>query len=247
MLEHATPETAPQRDSSETLKTQFDRGVRNFSLLFTRWMDTNEWSHPVIVNLAACCLELPGNKGWLHSSQISGLRHGALRSPGPRAFMAMERLNFYLHRYATQKLLIPGTSSSNFYTQPYVITEDGSPPPLGWWLEVFCGARLPKDIDLTAHFFSQAQAEAISSNWGKLIRRLLIDASRDIFEELDRIVRMHYPVREPERVERLIAVLQNRGSWDPEQLQMELPALTALTAELGGPADEAALLKAIAD
>ena len=244
----AAPTTDPSThsiDPTATLRDQFESGVRVFSCLFTKWMDTNAWSHPVMVQLAAGCLELPGGKGWLHSSQISGLRHGKLSSPGPRTFMAIERLNFYLHRYATERRLLPGSSSSTFYSEPYVITEDGAPPPLGWWMEVFCGARIPRDIDISTRFYTTEHAHTASSNWAKLIRRLLIDSGHDIIDELDRIVRLHYPVREPERVERLVAVIQSRSQWNPDELQQELPAITALTAALGGPANEEALLKAI--
>ena len=60
----------------------YAKGRRTFSLLFSRWMDTNEWSH-------ACM----GGVRWLHSSQISGLRHNGLENPGPRTFIALERLN----------------------------------------------------------------------------------------------------------------------------------------------------------
>lgn len=242
MLEHATPDRVLDEDPSGTLRDQFTIGVRNFSLLFTRWMDTNGWSHPVMVNLAACCLELPGNKGWLHSSQISGLRHGKLLSPGPRTFMAIERLNYYVHRYATTKKLLPGTSSSNFYADPFVITENGAPPPLGWWVEVFCGARVPTDIDIATRFFTEAQAEGISMNWGRLVRRLLMGQGLDIVDDLDRVIRSHYPVREPERVARLLDVIHGRVQWTPEQLLMELPAVSALTAAIGGPEDEQKLL-----
>lgn len=245
MLEHATPDLASELDPVETLKDQFDNGVRNFSVLFTRWMDTNGWSHPVMVNLAAACLDLPDNKGWLHSSQISGLRHGKLLSPGPRSFMAIERLNFFLHRYATKKLLLPNTSSSNFYSEPFVITEDGNPPPIGWWVEVFCGARIPRDIDIAARFFTEDQASAISANWAKLVRRLLIEAGLDIVDELGRLVRTHYPVREPDRVSVLKDVIQSRARWSSDQLLMELPAIAAFTAALGGPADEQELLRSL--
>ena len=228
-----------------TIRDQFERGVLDFSFLFTKWMDTNAWSHPVMVQLAAGCLQLPGGKGWLHSSQISGLRHGKLLSPGPRTFMAIERLNFYLHRYATEKLLLPGSSSSNFYSDPYVITEDGAPPELGWWMEVFCGARVPSDVDVTTRFFTDDHASTVTANWAKLIRRLLITSGHDIIEELDSIIRTHYPVREPDRVSQLVAVIQNRSQWNPNELQRELPAITAFTASLGGPEDEETLLRTI--
>jgi len=34
----------------------YAKGRRTFSLLFTRWMDTNEWSHPVLVKLSHACM-----------------------------------------------------------------------------------------------------------------------------------------------------------------------------------------------
>jgi len=245
LLEHATADLVLGGDSSETLRDQFDAGVLHFSRLFTRWMDTNGWSHPVMVNLATNCLELPGKKGWLHSSQISGLRHGKLFSPGPRTFVAIERLNYYIHRYATTKKLLPGTSSANFYSEPYAITEDGNPPPLGWWVEVFCGVRVPKDIDIATRFFTEGQAGEMSVAWGKLARRLLMAQGLDLIDDLDRVIRRHYPVREPERVERLLAVIHGRTGWTSDQLLIELPAITALTASIGGPEDEQQLVALI--
>lgn len=239
------PETGPNQDQSETIRDQFERGVHDFSLLFTRWMDTNGWSHPVMVSLAAGCLKLPSSKGWLHSSQISGFRHGMLLSPGPRTFMAIERLNHYLHRYATKQLLLPGSTSSNAYREPFVITEGGEPPPLGWWVEVFCGARTPSDIDVRSRFFSEAEAQAFSTDWARLLRRLLISSGHDIIEELDALVRLHYPTREPARVDRLIAVVHGRADWSPDALLQELPALTALTTALGGPSTEDDLLRVV--
>lgn len=229
-------------ETTEDCRSKFERGKHTFSLLFTRWMDTNGWSHPVMVNLATCCLQLPDKKGWLHSSQISGLRHASLSSPGPRTFIAIERLNHYIYQYATKKTLLPGTSSSNFYATAYAITEDGVPPGVGWWVEVFCGERLPKDIELRDQFFTDEQASKISSTWGALIRRLMIQQGYDIITELDKLVREHYPSKEPERVSQLLGVIQNRRIWTPDELTRELPAISNLTAEMGGPADEQALL-----
>jgi hypothetical protein len=229
-------------DQTENCRDRFEQGKRLFSLLFTRWMDTNGWSHPVMVNLATSCLQLPDKKGWLHSSQISGLRHAGLSSPGPRTFIAIERLNYYVHRYATKKTLLPGTSSSNFYAKAYAITENGAPPSIGWWVEVFCGDRVPKDIELRDQFFTDEQAGKLSSNWGALIRRLMIQQGHDIITELDKLVRDHYPAKDTERVDQLLAVIQNRSTWTPDQLALELPAISSLTADMGGPADEQALL-----
>ena len=222
-----------------TIRDQFEQGVRTFGRLFTRWMDMNEWSHPKMASLAKAAL---GGVGWLHSSQISGLRHCRLESPGPRTFIAIERLNYYLHRYATTKTLIPNTSSSNSYSNPFVITEDGEPPPLGWWVEVFCGTRIPKDIDLQVADFSQFQAAKYSEAWGSLIRRLMTTAGIDLITELDVTIHRHYPARDAVRLEKLRDVIHNRDVWDPVQFANELPAIALFTGAMGGPADEDSLI-----
>lgn len=215
------------------------KGGRTFSLLFTRWMDTNEWSHPTLVRLAKAAM---GGVGWLHSSQISGLRHHGLESPGPRTFIAIAHLNACIHEYATTKRLIPGTTSSNDYRVAYAITEDGEPPSAGWWFEVFCGLRTPKDIDLREAFFSEAQAKEFSSNWGTMIRKLIRDKDYDLITDLNEILREAYPARDSERLSKVRGVIQNQYAWTPDELVLELPAITNLSAALGGPADEHGLL-----
>jgi len=230
----ANPETVHQ--DSVAL---YSKGGRTFSLLFTRWMDTNGWSHPTMVRLARAAL---GDIGWLHSSQISGLRHNGLESPGPRTFIAIAQLNAYIHRYATTKRLIPGTESSKDYHVAYAITENDQPPAAGWWFEVFCGLRIPQDIDLREAFFSDAQATTISTNWGALIRKLLRDQDLDLITDLDRILRDSYPAKDFDRLARLRQVIQNQYTWTPDELSLELPALTAFTSELGGPVHESELL-----
>ena len=220
----------------------YENGVKAFSILFCRWMDTNEWSHPTMTALAKACLN---GVGWLHSSQISGLRHARLENPGPRTFVAIERLNYFIWRYATTKALIPGTESSNAYRHAYPITENGEPPPLGWWVEVFCGTRLPSDIDLRLTFFTEDQATDFSRTWGRTIRRLMAAKGIDLITDLERVVRERYPARDADRVDRLLSVIRDIHPWTPDELSMELPALTAFTAEMGGPPTEDELLDEI--
>jgi len=232
--------TTPIQDAPA--REQFEQGVRTFGRLFTRWMDLNEWSHPKLAALAKSAM---GGVGWLHSSQISGLRHCKLESPGPRTFIAIERLNYYLHRYTTTRTLIPGTSSSNNYTNPFVITEDGQPPPLGWWVEVFCGYRTPTDIDLRIEDFSTVQAVRYSEAWGALIRRLMTASGVDLITELDATIYRHYPARDADRLKKLRDVIHNQDVWDADELANELPALVTLTGAMGGPSDETSLIEAL--
>ena len=226
------PETVNHREV-------FDRGVETFSRMFTRWMDSNEWSHPNIVLLAKSSLN---GSAWLHSSQVAGLRHGTLKSPGPRTFIAIARLNFYLHRYKEHKLLIPNTQSSNLYREPDVILDGDQPPALGWWVEVFTGDRRPSSMELDEVFFTEAQAVKFSKGFGKLARRLLAVNGLDIVTDLDVALYRHYTPGDTQRVETIKQVLLDESVWTSEQLRVELPVLAQMTAALHGPADEAALL-----
>lgn len=231
---------------SELVKSPFIgqhlAGRKTFTLLFTRWMDTNRWSHPVITALAKSALL---GAGWLHSSQISAIRHFKLENPGPRTFIAIAVLNQCLYDYKMHNKLIPGTKSSNGYADPFVITEDGLPPSSGWWMEVFGGLRAPKDIELYEAFFTPEQAATITDRWGALARRLLRSQDLDLITDLDRILRDLYPVKEPERVQRLREVLQNAYTWSPDELIEELPAIVSFTGRLDGPSTEEELLAAL--
>ena len=219
----------PRQERDVDPQTKFKSGVDTFALLFTRWMDTNGWSHPTMVTLAKACLD---GTGWLHSSQISGLRHARLLSPGPRTFIAIERLNFYIHRYVTTKKLLPGTPGSNLYAKAFAITEDGKPPELGWWVEVFCGSRIPKDIDLRQSFFTENQASKISATWGGMIRKLMIQKDMDIIVELDRVLREHYPAKDAEHLMHVAKDIQKKETWNHQELMNELHAISNLTSQL---------------
>lgn len=226
-------------DPEETAP-RFSEGVQTFSRLFSRWMDLNGWSHPLITSLARSCL---GGASWLHSSQISGLRASKLTSPGPRVFIGIERLNYYLYRYQTEKKLLPGTSSSNFYSEPFIVTENGQPPSLGWWIEVFCGYRIPADIDLRQPAFSEQQAESLSRAWGRFVRKVLAMNDYDLITDLEKAVREHYPACEASRTTKLLEVIRNATVWTPAELAHELPSLAQMSESLGETGSSTQLLK----
>lgn len=220
--------------------TQYQSGIQNFAKLFRLWMDSNNWSHPVMTALLKAALN--GN-GWLHSSQISGFRHARMRNPGPRAFVAIERLNYYLHRYATKKILIPNTTSANHYSQAFVIEENGEPPPLGWWFEVFSGVRLPRNYDLEGPLLTEEEAERLSRNLARWFRRSMAVRGYDPIEDLQRLLKDLYPIRDLARLTRAGEVLSARTHWTAAELHEEIPALTRLSAALGGPETEEGLLE----
>lgn len=229
----------------ESIQNRFDAGRLLFSRLIATWMSQNDWSHPVMIRLASACLQLPRQKGWLHSSQIAGLRHATLGAPGPRCFVGIERLNYHLYLYRTEGKLLPGTMSSNDYQDPWVITENGQPPSLGWWVEVFCGYRVPRDIELGVARFTDTTAHRFSKAWGAYARQLLINKKYDIISDLPTVIRNYYPAEGITRIRKLQDVIYSRDAWTPDELTVELPTITQFTAALGGPDSEQDLLKTL--
>ena len=219
---------------------KYQKGVQTFASLFTRLMDLNEFSHPTMVNLTKNCMS---GSSWLHSSQISGLRHGKLYSPGPRTFVAIQALNYYLWRFSTEKQLLPNTLSSSLYSNGFHITEDNIAPSVGWWVEVFCGERTPKEIDLYGLVITENKAIEKSREWAKLIRVLMIDNGIDIISDLDAVLRDKYPARDEIRLTKIKSVLLSDAFWSPEEMKNEFPAITALSSALGGPTKEADFYK----
>lgn len=209
----------------------YEAGAKVFARMFTRWMDGNSWSHPVTTKLAKAAMG--GKEGWLHSSQIASLRAADTRNPGPRTFVAIERLNYYLWRYTQFKELIPNTPSSNDYLDARPITENDEPPSLGWFLEVFCGYRVPQEFDISTRAIPADQAPLISKRLGRLIRQQMTEEGFDVVEDLGSILFRHYPTKERTSLDRVRSVTLTGATLDATELELELPNLVALLTGLG--------------
>lgn len=223
------------------LVAAYREGNKNFAILFTRWMDGNEWSHPIVVHLAKCACN---GASWYHSSQISGIRSGKSQSPGPRQFIAIERLNRALYNYTTDKTLIRGTSSSNNYSEAKpILTEEQECPDLGWFVGLFSGlVDLPSQYKGLSNTFTTAQAAIFSQKYSRMIRKLFVSQDLDLIENLDMTLLQFYPARDKLRLKKIKSVLTSPEVWLPEELSTELVALTSLANALGGPATETELL-----
>jgi len=187
------------KGASEDLLDQYEKGKRTFGILLSNWMNRNQWSHPAMVALAR---QVCGNS-WLHSSQISGLRHAGLTSPGPRQFITLEQLNKAIHKHQLTSKVISGTDSSRTYknAQPIIEADSTEPPPLGWFIEVFCGYREPNCPELVGgKVFSDKAALEFSKRYGRDLRARIAASGEDLVEQLASIINRHYPARDDDRV-----------------------------------------------
>jgi hypothetical protein len=221
---------------------RYNAGIQTFRRLFTHWMDTNRWSHPVMIKLIQNCLE---GALWFHSSQISAIRGATLINPGPRTFIAIAELNKALHLYKTKKQLLPGTKTDLDYLQGYAITQDGEAPGPEWWYGVFIGYIKPEGIPFDTVFLNDASASEFSERFARLMRQLMAANGYDIFSDLDKAIYRYYPAGDDIRVASLRDVLLNKTVWTAAEAEIELAALVGMTSELGGPTSTEELLASV--
>jgi hypothetical protein len=227
-------------DTKNCYSQRYAAGRETFRRLFIHWMDTNRWSHPIMLSLSRVSID---GASWLHSSQISAFRAGKLHNPGPRSFIAIAELNKAIYNYKTKKRLIPGTTTDSDYLQGYAITQNGEAPSPDWWFGVFVGYIEPEGIPLDVVFTDKISAAEFSQKLGKLMRRLLAKRDYDIISDLDQAIRRHYPAGDAVRVAKFKDVLLGQDVWSAEEAEIEIAALAAMTSVLGGPSTATELIE----
>lgn len=216
--------TAPARPARTELEEVLDQGAISFSRWFSRVMDGNGWSHPTLVGL---CKHVTGDKAFLHSSQIAGLRAARLKSPGPRSFVALEYLWRAIDDYQKGKStgitfgnLAPLVEKAEIMRDP-----EGNPASLGYMVEVFTGL-VPVPIDLTVIEFNENQAKIISDNAGRLIRRMMVQENWDLVDDIHRVTSNFS--RDPAQQDELRRIIKGEGTWTPEELNDRLVLLSKM-------------------
>jgi hypothetical protein len=223
MITMTAPSTSARPDRME-LEEAMDQGAISFSRWFCRVMDSNGWSHPTLVGL---CKYVTGDKAFLHSSQIAGLRAARLKSPGPRSFVALEYLWSAIDDYQNSRSsgitfgnLAPLVERAEIMRDP-----EGRPASLGYMVEVFTGLQ-PVPIDLSAVDFNENQARIISDNAGRIIRRMMVQESWDLVDDIHRVTSKFS--RDPAEQEELRLIIKGEGGWDPSVLNDRLNLLSKL-------------------
>jgi len=221
---------------------RFENGVEHFQMVFKFWMDRNHFSHPGMAKLSKANLN---GASWLHSSQISGLRHSKLKSPGPKVFAAIAQLNKALHEFKTNSRLIPNTGSSNDYSDPFIILlEDGSAPESSWWYSLFIGETLCESIDFSVPDIDPSEANNISRRIFRLIDTLTKISRSDIFAVLDDYC-ISQSIEPSSATGKTLDKFLSSGAISALDLPINLKHLAGIVGKLGGPETSAELLEHI--
>jgi hypothetical protein len=219
---------------ANALEEAMDAGAIAFAKWFCRFMDGNGISHPQLVALCKLCT---GGKAWLHSSQIANLRAARLKSPGPRSFVAIAYLMWAVWAYqnankitAEEAELIPrfGTLSVLVDRMEIMTDEQGKPAEVGYLVEVFAGLK-PVPIDLTVNIHTAHDAEQVSRNAGRLVRKLMAAHDIDPIEDAAAIANL-YPGSHLQRSE-FASLLKGESVWEPELVEENVARLSKLVRE----------------
>jgi len=210
------------------LEEHLDQGAISFSRWFCRVMDSNGWSHPTLVGL---CKYVTGDKAFLHSSQIAGLRSARLKSPGPRSFVALEYLWRAIDDFQNSRSsgITFGNLAPLVERAEIMRDSEGGPATLGYMIEVFTGLQ-PVPIDLNVVDFNENQANIISDNAGRIIRRMMVQNKWDLIDDLHRVADRYST--DPEIRAEMRNVIVGQGVWSPEDLQARLTDLAKMLAKV---------------
>lgn len=227
MITMTAPIKSGRPDRME-LEEAMDQGAINFSRWFCRVMDSNGWSHPTLVGL---CKYVTGDKAFLHSSQIAGLRAARLKSPGPRSFAALEYLWSAIDDYQNSRSTgIPFGNLAPLVERAEIMRDpEGRPATLGYMVEVFTGLK-PVPIDLNVVNFNENQARIISDNAGRIIRRMMVQHKWDLIDDIHRVADKFSP--DPDLRAEMREIIVGQTTWQPEDLQNRLTELSKMLAKV---------------
>lgn len=216
-----------QIDEERISSKDFEPRLGNGAVVYGRWfgktMDANDWSHPKLVKLSKHATVI----GYVHSSQIAQLRTGNLKSPGPRSFASMVFLfhEIDLYQKGEQHKDSPTFEGLESLIENAVIMRDyeGKPASLGFHYEVFCGWRMPPEMDHRIDY-SAAQAELISKNAALYVRRLMIAERMDPISDLSRLKKAFSTDKNLQ--EQFGNVIWEQTTWHPEDLEHAMAGLS---------------------
>jgi len=214
--------------------SKFDEGALRYARWFGKTLDHNQsvcgWSHPVLVKLAKRAIGK--DKGYVHSSQITALRTGTLKSPGPRSFANLVVLFQAIDDFqkGAMKPGAPDFSGMEKYIKDAKVMrdQDGNVADLGFHFDVFVGWREPPAPDFTLEI-SMDEAEAISQSAGKYIRNLMIAERMDLIDTspgnpMDRIKKAFSG--DPSTQQEFADVILGQAVWSPDDIDSAMNSLS---------------------
>ena len=211
--------------------SEFDDRLDQGAIVYGRWLgrtiDANKWSQPKIISL--CKRVISQAKSYVHSSQLSQLRIGGLKSPGPRSIAVIVYLMYAIHEYqqGIEREDSPDWTGLEDLIQDATIMrdDDGNPASIGYHFEVFCGWRMPPG-PVAHHNFSDSDAEVLSKAAGKYVRNLMAADRMDLIDDMDRLKKAFSPDKAMQT--KFADVVMGQDYWGADEIMDNMQNMTSV-------------------
>lgn len=202
-----------------TAPVSTEKGRQCFAVMFSRWIDSNEWTYNQLCQFARSII----GDSWMHPSQVSGLRQAKLEGPNPKVFAAIWEVNQALVRWEKEEVRPSGGVPAEYYENPIVWTNDaGEPLNIHELITMFLGYWEPAAYKPL--LIPTEDAERVSRALGRLIRITMSTQGEDIIEGWENWVRCYAPLDVVRRT-KLQKVVVGLEFYSPEELAIELPVI----------------------
>ncbi|HAQ43700.1 MAG TPA: hypothetical protein DCQ67_06970 [Acidimicrobiaceae bacterium] len=211
--------------------SEFDPRLDKGAVVYGRWLgrtiDANRWSQPKIISL--CKRVISQDKSYVHSSQLSQLRIGGLKSPGPRSIAVIVYLMHAIEDFqkGVEREDSPDWTGLEDLIQDATIMrdDDGNPASIGYHFEVFCGWRMPPG-PVAHHKFSNSDAEVLSKSAGKYVRHLMAADRMDLIDDMDSLKKAFSSDKAMQA--KFADVMMGQDYWSADEIMDNMQNMTSV-------------------
>lgn len=217
-------------------------GKQHMSAVVIYMLAQNQWSHPILEELAVWALN---EEGALHPSQVSHIRNGRMRMLGVKTIDAFGAINMALYAYKNDKELLKqlGTAQTTARIEellkdasPILDPSDQTPLDAGGWMNLYLGY-----IHVEGVIGTTATAESAAKSIGLYIEKSVKESGKDFMEAKAIFADA---MSNPDKARKMIAVAASIDSYSADELTADIKAICEALNALDGKSRDAEMVLA---
>ena len=228
--------TSSTLDRSQVLQDNAARrefGKQHMSACVIYLLAQNQWSHPILEELAEFAL---GEPGALHTSQVSHIRNGRMRMLGVKTVDALGAINVATWAYHNDRDLLKNMGTGQLTARieellkdakPILDPETNMPIDAGGWINLYLGyIQIPGVVGGAG---SGSTAEA-ASQIGSFIEKTIKASGKDFMEAKA----LFASATDDAKARKMIAAAASIDSYSADELTADINGICAALKALDG-------------
>lgn len=233
-----TPQTAQTAtlNRSEVLKDNTARrefGKQHMSAVVIYLLSQNQWSHPILEELAEFALN---EVGALHTSQISHIRNGRMRMLGVKTVDALGAINVATWAYHNDRELLKQMGTAQLTARIEELLKDAkaiidpntdSPVDAGGWINLYLGyIQIPGVVGGAGSADFQSASVAI----GGFIEKVIKESGKDFMQAKA----IFASASDETKARKMIAAAASIDSYSTDELTADIATICKALKALDG-------------